>query len=117
MSDSEKNISWRLNDLLRAGEKAKSFAAINWTDDTSSSSKNFKSWNPAYTVESLSEKNSDASSDALTIDSSVIENEMDEQQKIDLAIKNSYSEGYEKGFSEGVEKEGTELKTIKKLSI
>ena len=38
---------------------------------------------------------------------------MDEQQKIDLAIKNSYSEGYEKGFSEGVEKEGNELKTIK----
>ena len=58
------------------------------------------------TPESLSEKNSDASSEALTIDSSVIDNEMDEQQKIDLAIKNSYSEGYgEKGFSEGVEKE------------
>lgn len=113
LSDSEKNISWRLNDLLRAGEKAKSFAAINWTDDASSSSKNFKSWNPADTAESLSEKNSDASSEALTIDSSVIDNEMDEQQKIDLAIKKSYSEGYEKGFSEGVEKEGTELKTIK----
>jgi len=46
LSSSEPKVSWRLNDLLRAGHKARAFAAVNWSSPGDQSSKAFKQWHP-----------------------------------------------------------------------
>ena len=98
LSDSKKKVSWRLNDLLRAGEKAKSFAAINWTDGSSGSHSGFKSWTPgdiSYPVEGeiISE---DSIDDSLTAENVKSSEDILEQAK---------SEAYSKGFQDGVDQE------------
>ena len=98
LSDSKKTVSWRLNDLLRAGEKAKSFAAINWTDGSSGSHSGFKSWTPGdisspVEGEIISEGSID---DSLTADNVKSSEDILEQAK---------SEAYSKGFQDGVDQE------------
>ena len=98
LSDSKKTVSWRLNDLLRAGEKAKSFAAINWTDGSSSPHSGFKSWTPGdisspVEGEIISEGSID---DSLTADNVKSSEDILEQAK---------SEAYAKGFQDGVDQE------------
>jgi flagellar biosynthesis/type III secretory pathway protein FliH len=46
LSSLEPKVSWRLNDLLRAGHKARAFAAVNWSSPGDQSSKAFKQWHP-----------------------------------------------------------------------
>ena len=98
LSDSKKTVSWRLNDLLRAGEKAKSFAAINWTDGSSGSHSGFNSWTPGdisspVEGEIISEGSID---DSLTADNVKSSEDILEQVK---------SEAYAKGFQDGVDQE------------
>jgi len=98
LSDSKKTVSWRLNDLLRAGEKAKSFAAINWTDGSSDSYSGFKSWTPGdisspVEGEIISEGSID---DSLTAGNVKSSEDILEQAK---------SEAYAKGFQDGVDQE------------
>ena len=98
LSDSKKTVSWRLNDLLRAGEKAKSFAAINWTDGSSVSHSGFKSWTPGdisspVEGEIISEGSID---DSLTADNVKSSEDILEQAKL---------EAYAKGFQDGVDQE------------
>ena len=98
LSDSKKTVSWRLNDLLRAGEKAKSFAAINWTDGSSGSHSGFKSWTPGdisspVEGEIISEGSID---DSLTADNVKSSEDILEQVK---------SEAYAKGFQDGGDQE------------
>ena len=98
LSDSKKTVSWRLNDLLRAGEKAKSFAAINWTDGSSGSHTGFKSWTPGDISppaegEIISEGSID---DSLTADNVKSSEDILEKAK---------SEAYAKGFQDGVDQE------------
>ncbi len=98
LSDSKKTVSWRLNDLLRAGEKAKSFAAINWTDGSSGSHTGFKSWTPGdisppVEGEIISEGSID---DSLTADNVKSSEDILEKAK---------SEAYAKGFQDGVDQE------------
>ena len=98
LSDSKKKVSWRLNDLLRAGEKAKSFAAINWTDGSSGSHSGFKSWTPGDISspeegEIISEGSID---DSLTADNVKSSEDILEQAK---------SEAYAKGFQDGIDQE------------
>lgn len=112
LSDSDKSISWRLNDLLRAGEKAKSFAAINWRDSSDGSITGFKSWNPDTSIIAPSneaesgcllpgnESGQDGSSIALSFDESM--------EKVK-------TEAYETGFREGEEKEQISNQEMKNL--
>ena len=46
LSNLDPKVSWRLNDLLRAGHKARAFAAVNWSSPSDQSSKAFKHWHP-----------------------------------------------------------------------
>ena len=46
MSDSDSKIHWRLNDLLRAGKKAKEFAAVSWSDPKEQDNSRFIQWQP-----------------------------------------------------------------------
>jgi len=46
LSDSDSKIHWRLNDLLRAGKKAKEFAAVSWSDPKEQDNSRFIQWQP-----------------------------------------------------------------------
>jgi len=47
LSESDPKIHWRLNDLLRAGQKAKEFAAVSWSSSNESSDSSFIHWQPS----------------------------------------------------------------------
>jgi hypothetical protein len=47
LSESDPKIHWRLNDLLRAGQKAKEFAAVSWSSSNESSDSSFVHWQPS----------------------------------------------------------------------
>lgn len=49
MSELDSKIHWRLNDLLRAGKKAKEFAAVSWSDPKEKDGSRFIQWQPGVT--------------------------------------------------------------------
>ena len=98
LSDSKKTVSWRLNDLLRAGEKAKSFAAINWTDGSSGSHSGFKSWTPG---DIASPVEGEIISESMIDESLAAENVKSDEE----ILEQVKSEAYAKGFQDGVDQE------------
>ena len=47
LSDQSPSVSWRLNDLLKAGKKAKAFAAASWQPpEQEPESQKFAHWQP-----------------------------------------------------------------------
>ena len=98
LSDSKKTVSWRLNDLLRAGEKAKSFAAINWTDGSSSPHSGFKSWTPG---DIASPVEGEIISESMIDESLAAENVKSDEE----ILEQVKSEAYAKGFQDGVDQE------------
>ena len=99
LSDSKKTVSWRLNDLLRAGEKAKSFAAINWTDGSSGSHSGFKSWTPG---DISSPEEGEIISEGGAKDDSVTADNVKSSEDI---LEQAKSEAYAKGFQDGGDQE------------
>ena len=98
LSDSKKTVSWRLNDLLRAGEKAKSFAAINWTDGSSGSHSGFKSWTPG---DIASPVEGEIISESMIEESLAAENVKSDEE----ILEQVKSEAYAKGFQDGIDQE------------
>ena len=98
LSDSKKTVSWRLNDLLRAGEKAKSFAAINWTDGSRGSHSGFKSWTPG---DIASPVEGEIISESMIDESLAAENVKSDEE----ILEQVKSEAYAKGFQDGVDQE------------
>ena len=98
LSDSKKTVSWRLNDLLRAGEKAKSFAAINWTDGSSGSHSGFKSWTPG---DIASPVEGEIISESMIDEGLAAENVKSDEE----ILEQVKSEAYAKGFQDGIDQE------------
>ena len=112
LSDSDKSISWRLNDLLRAGEKAKSFAAITWRDSSDGSITGFKSWNPDTSINTSS---SEADSGGLLPGNESGQDGLSSPLSFDESMERVKTEAYEKGFREGEEKEQISNQEMKNL--
>ena len=112
LSDSDKSISWRLNDLLRAGEKAKSFAAITWRDSSDGSITGFKSWNPDTSINTSS---SEADSGVLLPGNESGQDGLSSPLSFDESMEKVKTEAYEKGFREGEEKEQISNQEMKNL--
>ena len=112
LSDSDKSISWRLNDLLRAGEKAKSFAAITWRDSSDGSITGFKSWNPDTSINTSS---SEADSGGLLPGNESGQDGLSSPLSFDESMEKVKTEAYEKGFREGEEKEQISNQEMKNL--
>ena len=112
LSDSDKSISWRLNDLLRAGEKAKSFAAITWRDSSDRSITGFKSWNPDTSVITAP---SEADSGGLLPGNETGQDGLSSALSFDESMEKVKTEAYERGFREGEEKEQISNQEMKNL--
>ena len=112
LSDSDKSISWRLNDLLRAGEKAKSFAAITWRDSSDGSTTGFKSWNPDTSVIAAS---SEADSGGLLSGNETGQDGLSSALSFDESMEKLKTEAFERGFREGEEKEQISNQEMKNL--
>lgn len=105
MSDSDSKIHWRLNDLLRAGKKAKEFAAVSWSDPKEQDNSRFIQWQPGGTQQIENDISLDlgavAVGDAaegpntLAVDTSI------ERADIQAAMAKAKEEAFEEGILEG----------------
>lgn len=105
MSDSDSKIHWRLNDLLRAGKKAKEFAAVSWSDPKEQDNSRFIQWQPGGTQQIENDISLDlgavAVGDAaegpntLPVDTSI------ERADIQAAMAKAKEEAFEEGILEG----------------
>gem|GEM_PF-504217 len=105
MSDSDSKIHWRLNDLLRAGKKAKEFAAVSWSDPKEQDNSRFIQWQPGGTQQIENDISLDlgavAVGDAaegpntLAVDTSI------ERADIQAAMDKAKEEAFEEGILEG----------------
>ena len=120
MSDQSTSVSWRLNDLLNAGKKAKAFAAASWQPpEQEPESQKFAHWQPLVVsleteepaeIESLSEEELQNSEDieALALKEAIDlkEAQVEEQAMVaeavaDQAKRDSFEEGYQRGMEQG----------------
>ncbi|MDG1484897.1 MAG: FliH/SctL family protein [Porticoccaceae bacterium] len=118
MSDSNQSVSWRLNDLLKAGKKAKAFASASWSQpEQSGQSTGFSQWQPivlndlpdgARETESLDIQAQTDAEEAEEI-AEIVEPVIEEpvvpepgigEEELDAAKRNSYAEGYRIGQEE-----------------
>jgi|TARA_B110000091_G_C13822252_1_gene481890 flagellar biosynthesis/type III secretory pathway protein FliH len=103
LSNLEPKVSWRLNDLLRASQKAREFAAVAWSSPDDKSSKEFTRWQPTRLSSSGSEEFS-------IVDDVTEEQEkepdlkMVAQEELNLAKQQAYEEGFTKGRDESESK-------------
>jgi flagellar biosynthesis/type III secretory pathway protein FliH len=105
LSDSDSKIHWRLNDLLRAGKKAKEFAAVSWSDPKEQDNSRFIQWQPGGTQQIENDISLDlgavAVGDAaegpntLPVDTSI------ERADIQAAMDKAKEEAFEEGILEG----------------
>jgi len=105
LSDSDSKIHWRLNDLLRAGKKAKEFAAVSWSDPKEQDNSRFIQWQPGGTQQIENDISLDlgavAVGDAaegpntLAVDTSI------ERADIQAAMDKAKEEAFEEGILEG----------------
>jgi flagellar biosynthesis/type III secretory pathway protein FliH len=105
LSDSDSKIHWRLNDLLRAGKKAKEFAAVSWSDPKEQDNSRFIQWQPGGTQQIENDISLDlgavAVGDAaegpntLPVDTSI------ERADIQAAMAKAKEEAFEEGILEG----------------
>lgn len=112
LSDSNQSVSWRLNDLLKAGKKAKAFASASWSQpEQSEQPTGFTQWQPtvlnglpdgARETESLdiqAETDAEEVEEAAEIVEPVIEEPVAPEpgigeEEFEAAKRNSYAEGY-----------------------
>lgn len=100
LSDSEPKVSWRLNDLLRAGQKARAFAAVTWSSPEDQGSKAFKQWQPnrlpSTEIHDVSESDDlgDGQREEVAVAPMVAEEELQQ------AKKEAYDDGFSKGRGE-----------------
>lgn len=126
LSKSDSSVSWRLNELISAGRKAKAFAAAGWNNvpdqagevDAADSSTGFQLWAPKV-LDSQGEVEADLSAEqdideaALAEQAAVSEVEMEpvaeesppaapsfDQQALDQARSDSFDQGYQQAMEE-----------------
>jgi flagellar biosynthesis/type III secretory pathway protein FliH len=120
LSDPTQSVSWRLNDLLKAGKKAKAFAAASWqTPSKEPESQGFSRWQPlvldtvpegAVETESLDaevlsdqqEAEIEELPDAAEFEQAAAEEQaMVAEAAAEQAKRDAYEEGYQRGIEQG----------------
>ena len=100
LSDSEPKVSWRLNDLLRAGQRARAFAAVTWSSSEDQGSKAFKQWHPnrlpSIEIQDVSESDDLGDKER----EEVAANPMVAEEELQQAKKDAYDDGFSKGRAE-----------------
>ena len=118
LSDSNQSVSWRLNDLLKAGKKAKAFASASWSQpEQSGQSTGFTQWQPtvlndlpdgARETESLDIQPETDAQEAEEVPE-IVEPAIEEpvapepgigEEEFEAAKRDSYAEGYRIGQEE-----------------
>ena len=98
MSDTEPKVSWRLNDLLRAGQKAQAFAAVSWSNSDEDSHAPFTHWQPNSITNTEPEGETEPAHGANKEDDiQLLEDSVAGEEQINNAKKQSFEEGYAKG--------------------
>ena len=100
LSDLESKVSWRLNDLLRADQKARAFASVTWSSSEDQDSKSFKQWQPDRLPgeESKEDLEIDDLEDDLS-EEMVLKTGISEED-LQSAKKQAYDDGFFKGRAE-----------------
>jgi len=118
LSDQSPSVSWRLNDLLKAGKKAKAFASASWNHSPEAATGgSFTQWQPillstvpdgARETESLEAPDQEevveveAIPELLDTEEEIVEREaMVAKTAADQAKRESFEEGYQRGKDEG----------------
>ena len=105
MSDSGSKIHWRLNDLLRAGKKAKEFAAVSWSDPKEQDNSRFVQWQPGGTQQIESDIPLDlgvaAVGEPAEGPKTLSEDTSIERADTEVAITKAKEEAFEAGIIEG----------------
>ncbi len=120
LSDQSPSVSWRLNDLLKAGKKAKAFAAASWQPpEQEAESQKFAHWQPLVVnleperlteVEPLPEEelqdSEEVEAQQLQDAAELEEAQVEEQAMVVEAVaeqakRDSYEEGYQCGMEQG----------------
>jgi flagellar biosynthesis/type III secretory pathway protein FliH len=105
LSDSDSKIHWRLNDLLRAGKKAKEFAAVSWSDPKEQDNSRFIQWQPGGTQQIENDISLDlgavAVGDAAEVPNTLPVDTSIERADIQAAMAKAKEEAFEEGILEG----------------
>ena len=122
MSNSNSSVSWRLNGLLRAREKAKAFAATSWTNpDEAGGTSSFAKWQPKVLSESgvaeefisAPEPNQQVDAEQEILDQAQAETQAQAEDQarqeaeslseaaLEQAKREAFEEGYQRGLDEG----------------
>ena len=126
LSNSKSSVSWRLNGLLRASQKAKAFAATSWQNSADGQQPSaFIKWHPQVLGGSaedsdnlMSDKQASVSGDALPADSDsqaerpeqqLAEQQRQEQEITEAAHQQAIREAFEEGHQRGTEESEAKL--------
>jgi len=130
LSNSKSSVSWRLNGLLRARQKAKAFAATSWDNsDPSGRPSKFTKWQPQVlsgpgqdTGGELLDEQSPASEDSPAADSDsqqesaeeqFAEQQRQEQEVTQAAHQQAIREAFEEGYQRGTDESEAKLAAAK----
>ena len=98
LSDLEPKVSWRLNDLLRAGQKAQAFAAVSWSNSDEDTHAPFTHWQPSSIANTESDGEVGTGDDVIKEDDiQLLEDPIASEEQLNNAKKQSFEEGYAKG--------------------
>lgn len=122
MSKLDPKVHWRLNDLLRAGKKAKEFAAVSWSNPAEQLNEQFVPWRPEDTQnqEELDADKvielEDNISPLETLSPSQIENNPSIQAALVQAREDAFKDGFQQGSQQAESKYHDALKTAQRLA-
>jgi len=119
LSESDPKIHWRLNDLLRAGQKAKEFAAVSWSSSNESSDSSFIHWQPSN-ISDPDSLTADKAPDLDRAEESIAElpelisqDQIDQNSAIQAAISQARKEAFDAGFSDGSDTVDTKYEALR----
>ena len=122
MSKLDPKVHWRLNDLLRAGKKAKEFAAVSWSNPAEQLNEQFVPWHPENTqnqeeldTDKVLELQDDISP-LETLSPSQIENNPSIQAALVQAREDAFKEGFQQGSQQAESNYHDALKTVQRLA-
>ena len=88
LSDSEPKVSWRLNDLLRAGQKAQAFAAVSWSNSDEDTHAPFTHWQPSSIANTESDGEVGTGDDVIKEDDiQLLEDPIASEEQLNNALK------------------------------
>ena len=114
LSDLEPKVSWRLNDLLRAGQKAQAFAAVSWSHSDEDTHAPFRHWQPNSITNNESDRETGTDDDSIKEDDIQLLGDpvASEEQSI-----NTNKQSFEEGYTQGKEAAESELHLERQVLI